>query len=388
MKKGVSMQKKTRKLRIAMIGHKVVPSRRGGIELVLTTMCPLMVKQGHEVTCFNRSGDKVEHEYVKTVKKDKYKGVRLKRVLTINKRGLAAMTSSFSAAIHAALGKYDIVHFHAEGPCAALWIPKLFRKRCIVTIHGLDWARDKWKSGLGSKYIKFGEKVAVKYADEIIVLSKGVQDYFKQTYGRDTTLIPNGVSKPKKLEANLITEKFGLKKDDYICSLSRLTEEKGIHYLIEAYKQLDTDKKLVIAGDTSDTDDYVKKLKELAGNNPNIIFTGFVSGRVLEELYSNAYVYVLPSKLEGMPLSLLEGMSYGNCVIGSDIAEIADVVEDKAVLFEKSNVKDLTEKLQLVCDDAELVEKYKSEAADYICEKYDWDDVVDRTLKLYRKGRR
>ena len=387
MKKGVSMQKKTRKLRIAMIGHKVVPSRRGGIELVLTTMCPLMVKQGHEVTCFNRSGDKVEHEYVKTVKKDKYKGVRLKRVLTINKRGLAAMTSSFSAAIHAALGKYDIVHFHAEGPCAALWIPKLFRKRCIVTIHGLDWARDKWKSGLGSKYIKFGEKVAVKYADEIIVLSKSVQDYFKQTYGRDTILIPNGVSKPKKLEANLITEKFGLKKDDYICSLSRLTEEKGIHYLITSFL-LDTDKKLVIAGDTSDTDDYVQRLKKLAGNDPNIIFTGFVSGKLLNEIYSNAYIYVLPSNLEGMPLSLLEGMSYGNCVIGSDIAEIADVVEDKAVLFEKSNVKDLTEKLQLVCDDAELVEKYKSEAADYICEKYDWDDVVDRTLKLYRKGRR
>ena len=167
-----------------------------------------------------------------------------------------------------------------------------------------------------------------------------------------------------------------------------MTEEKGIHYLIEAYQNVKTDKKLVIAGDTSDTDDYVKKLKELAGDNPNIIFTGFVSGKTLEELYSNAYVYVLPSKLEGMPLSLLEGMSYGNCVIGSDIAEIADVVEDKAVLFRKSDVKDLTEKLQMVCDDAELVEKYKSEAADYICSKYDWDDVVDRTLKLYRKGRR
>lgn len=230
--------------------------------------------------------------------------------------------------------------------------------------------------------------MAAKYADEIIVLSKGVQDYFKQTYGRDTILIPNGVSRPENVEADLLTKKFGLHKDDYICALSRLTEEKGIHYLIEAYQNVKTDKKLVIAGDTSDTDDYVKKLKELAGDNPNIIFTGFVSGKTLEELYSNAYVYVLPSKLEGMPLSLLEGMSYGNCVIGSDIAEIADVVEDKAVLFRKSDVGNLTEKLQMVCDDQELVQKYKSEAADYICNKYDWDDVVDRTLKLYRKGRR
>ena len=170
--------------------------------------------------------------------------------------------------------------------------------------------------------------------------------------------------------------------------MSRLTEEKGIHYLIEAYQNVKTDKKLVIAGDTSDTDDYVMKLKKLAGNNPNIIFTGFVSGKLLEEIYSNAYVYVLPSKLEGMPLSLLEAMSYGNCVIGSDIAEIADVVEDKAILFKKANVEDLKEKLQMVCDDVELVEKYKREASGYICGKYNWEDVVERTLRVYQKGKK
>lgn len=166
--------------------------------------------------------------------------------------------------------------------------------------------------------------------------------------------------------------------------LSRLTEEKGIHFLIEAYKELKTDKKLVIAGAASDTDEYVKMLKEMAGDDPNIIFTGFVSGKLLEEIYSNAYVYVLPSKLEGMPLSLLEAMSYGNCVIGSDIAEIADVVEDKAILFKKANVEDLKEKLQMVCDDVELVEKYKREASGYICGKYNWEDVVERTLDVYR----
>lgn len=354
-------------LRIAMIGHKVVPSRRGGIERVLTIMCPLMIKKGHQVTCFNRSGDKVENEYVKTVKRKKYRGVQLKKVITINKRGLAAMTSSFSAAICAAFGKYDVVHFHAEGPSAFLWIPKLFGKRCIVTIHGIDWARDKWKHGFGSRYIKFGEYIAAKYADEVIVLSEKVQKYFKKFYDRDTVLIPNGVMTHENRKANLITQKFGLHKDEYICALSRLTEEKGIHFLIEAYKELKTDKKLVIAGD-----------------DPNIIFTGFVSGKILEEIYSNAYVYVLPSKLEGMPLSLLEAMSYGNCVIGSDIAEIADVVEDKAILFKKANVEDLKEKLQMVCDDVELVEKYKNEASGYICGRYNWEDVVNRTVEVYR----
>ena len=249
---------------------------------------------------------------------------------------------------------------------------------------GLDWAREKWKSGFGSKYIKFGEKTAAKYADEIIVLSKGVQQYFEDTYHRPTTIIPNGVNRPQKRQARLITEKFGLHENDYICALSRLTEEKGIHYLIEAYQKLHTDKKLVIAGDTSDTDDYVKRLKEMAVGNENIIFTGFVSGELLDELYSNAYVYVLPSNLEGMPLSLLEAMSYGNAVIGSDIPEIADVVEDKALLFQKSNAADLQEKLQLLCDHPEQVEKYKREAADFICRKYNWDDVVDETLELYK----
>lgn len=369
---------------MAMIGHKVVPSRRGGIERVLTIMCPLMIKKGHQVTCFNRSGDKVENEYVKTVKRKKYRGVQLKKVITINKRGLAAMTSSFSAAICAAFGKYDVVHFHAEGPSAFLWIPKLFGKRCIVTIHGIDWARDKWKHGFGSRYIKFGEYIAAKYADEVIVLSEKVQKYFKKFYDRDTVLIPNGVMTHENRKANLITQKFGLHKDEYICALSRLTEEKGIHFLIEAYKELKTDKKLVIAGAASDTDEYVKMLKEMAGDDPNIIFTGFVSGKILEEIYSNAYVYVLPSKLEGMPLSLLEAMSYGNCVIGSDIAEIADVVEDKAILFKKANVEDLKEKLQMVCDDVELVEKYKNEASGYICGRYNWEDVVNRTVEVYR----
>ena len=370
-------------LNIAMVGHKVVPSRRGGIELVLTTLCPLLVKKGQVVTCYNRSGDLVENEYIGTVNNEYYEGVRLKNVWTIKKRGLSAMTASFSAAICTAFGKYDIVHFHAEGPCAALWIPKLFGKRCIATVHGLDWQRDKWKQGFGAKYIKFGERILAKYADEVIVLSKGVQQYFKNIYGRDTIFIPNGVVRPQNQEAKLITEKFGLKKDEYFCALSRLTEEKGIHYLIDAYQQIKTDKKLVIAGDTSDTDDYVKRLKDMAKGNPNIIFTGFVSGKLLDELYSNAYVYVLPSNLEGMPLTLLEAMSYGNAVIGSDIPEIADVVEDKAILFKKGNVKDLADKMQMLSDDNTFVQQMKAQTADFICEKYNWDDVAEATLLLY-----
>lgn len=372
------------KLNIAMLGHKRIPSREGGIEIVVEELSTRMVKLGHRVTCFNRKGHHVSGSEFDVNQLSEYKGVKLKAVWTLDKKGLAAMTSSLSAAIKAAFGKYDVVHFHAEGPCAMLWLPKLFGKRCIATIHGIDWQRAKW-GGFASKYIKFGEKVAVKYADEIIVLSESVQKYFMDIYGRKTVFIPNGVKRPVIREPRLIKEKFGLEKDSYILFLGRLVPEKGISYLIEAFKQIDTDKKLVIAGGSSDTNGFLRDLKKLAKDDEKIIFTGFVQGQLLEELYSNAYVYVLPSDLEGMPLSLLEAMSYGNCCVVSDIAECAEVVEDKAVVFRKSNVEQLREKLQDLCEHPEKVQSYKNSASDFICQKYNWDDVVDKTVALYQK---
>lgn len=378
------MKKNEKNLKIAMIGHKAIPSRCGGIEQVLTILCPLLVEKGHKVLCINRSGCILENEYTESVFNNTYRGVQLKYVITLHKKGLAALTSSFFASVYLAFHSYDIIHYHAEGPCAMMWIPKLFHKRCIATVHGLDWQRDKWKNGLGSKYIKFGEKMLIKYADEIIVLSRNTQKYFKETYGRDTHFIPNGVSKPKIKTANEIIKRFNLHKDEYFCSISRLTKEKGIHYLIEAYKKIITNKKLVIVGDSSDTDDYVRYLKDKANENPNIIFTGFVSGSLLDEMYSNAYAYIIPSNLEGMPLSLLEAMSYGNAVIGSDIAEITEVVEDKALIFQKGNVNDLASKLQRLNDNPSLVKKMKEESSEFICKKYNWDDIADKTLRLYQ----
>jgi glycosyltransferase involved in cell wall biosynthesis len=249
-------------MKIAMIGHKVVPSRRGGIERVLTTLCPLLSEMGADVTCYNRSTDKVENEYIGTVVDNKYRGVSLKNAWTVPAKGVSAMLASFTAAIAIAFSRYDVVHFHAEGPCAAMWIPKMFGKRCVATVHGLDWQREKWGHGFASKYIKFGEKVMVKFADEIIVLSESAKAYFKETYNRETVLIHNGIEKPTKKEVEKISELFGLAKEEYICTVSRLTAEKGILYLIDACNSVQTDKKLVIAGETSDTDEYVALLKE------------------------------------------------------------------------------------------------------------------------------
>lgn len=377
---GESMMRE--KLRVAMFGQKRL-SREGGIEIVVKELCVRMARDGYQVTCYNRSGHHVSgSEYDE---KNEYEGINQKFVPTIEKKGLAAVSSSFFASVYSAVGKYDVVHVHAEGPAFFVYLPKLFGKKVVVTVHGIDWQREKWKSGFGSKFIKQGEKNAVKYADEIIVLSKGVQNYFRETYGRETRFIPNGVSRPKIQKAKLITEKFGLNKDSYILFLGRLVPEKGLRYLIEAFKQVKTDKKLVIAGGSSNTDSFVEELKESAKNDDKIIFTGFVQGEMLDELYSNAYVYVLPSDLEGMPLSLLEAMSYGNCCLVSDIPECAEVVEDKALIFKKADVDDLRKKLQEACDESEKVIELKKQAADFICEKYNWDDVVERTVELYKK---
>lgn len=377
IKNGDSMKKK---LAVSMFGQKRL-SREGGIEIVVKELCTRLVQDGYPVTCYNRSGHHVSGaEYDQ---KTEYEGICQKKVPTIEGKGLAAVSSSFFAAFFSAIGHYDVVHIHAEGPAFFAWLPKLFRKRVVVTIHGIDWQREKWKSGFGSKFIRQGEKNAVKYADEIIVLSKGVQTYFKDTYGRETRFIPNGVNRPELRAARQIAAKFGLEKDSYILFLGRLVPEKGIRYLVEAFKKVKTDKKLVIAGGSSDTESFMEELKELAKSDERILFTGFVQGEILDELYSNAYLYTLPSDLEGMPLSLLEAMSYGNCCLVSNIPECTEVVEDKALIFKKSDVNDLRKKLQEACDEPEKVKALKEEAADFICRKYNWDEVVKETLELY-----
>lgn len=368
-------------LRIAMFGQKRIPSREGGIEVVVEELSARMVALGHSVTCFNRSGHHVSGQEFDAERREEYRGICLKNVWTVDKKGLAAMSASVSAAFLTALGKYDVVHVHAEGPAFMCWLPRLSGKRVVVTVHGLDWARAKWGK-FASWYIRSGEKNAVRYADEIIVLSRGVQDYFRTTYGRETVFIPNGVVRPQKRPAGEVTRQWGLEKDSYVLFLGRIVPEKGVHYLIKAWKNIRSDKKLVIVGGSSDTQGYMDELKALAGEN--VIFTGFQQGPVLEELYSNAFIYVLPSDLEGMPLSLLEAMSYGNCCVVSDIEECTQVVDDHAVVFEKGNVEALRMALQNLLDRPDAVARYQAEAADFICRKYNWDDVVQRTIELYR----
>ena len=373
-------------MKIAMIGHKRIPSREGGVEIVVEELSTRLVKDGFQVDVYNRKGKNVQDKNVdkENKKLKEYKGVKIITIPTINKKGIDALLYSILASIRALFGHYDVIHYHAEGSCAMLWLPHLLGIRTVATIHGLDWQRSKW-GGMATKYIKFGEKIAAKYADEIIVLSKNVQKYFMDTYNRDTNFIPNGVNKPTIREPKIIKEKYGLEKDSYILFLARIVPEKGVHYLLEAYKQIDTDKKLVIAGGASHTNDYLNKIKEMVKDNPDIIMTGFVQGRELEELYSNCYLYCLPSDVEGMPLSLLEAMSYGCMCLASDIEENRQVVEDKSIIFKKGNVQDLKEQLKKALKYKITLDE-KNKIANYILKKYEWDDVTKRTIKIYKNS--
>ncbi|MGN0521525.1 MAG: glycosyltransferase family 4 protein [Eubacterium sp.] len=367
-----------------MIGHKRIPSREGGIEIVVDELSSRLSSRGHEVVAYNRKGHHVSGKEFETADSEKsYNGITLKTVFTFESSKLNAIVYSALASLRASFGRFDVVHFHAEGPAAMAWLPRLFGKRIIVTIHGLDWQRSKW-GGFATKFLKFGEKVSAKYADEIIVLSENVRQYFLATYGRKTNYIPNGIVKPEIKDDKHIKDKFNLTKNGYILYLGRIVPEKGIHYLIDAYKEIKTDKKLVIAGGSSHTGEYMNELIESAKDNKNIIFTDFVQGIELEELYSNAYIYCLPSDIEGMPLSLLEAMSYGNCCLTSDIPECTEVCESNAVYFEKGNKKSLKEKLEFLIDNEISVENYKRNSSEFICNKFNWEDIVDQTLALYK----
>lgn len=383
-KRGIDAEnrKQEKPLKIAMIGHKRIPSREGGVEIVVDELSTRLVKLGCRVDAYNRYGKHTAGKKFDQRRGKYYNGIRLITIPTPKSSSLNAIVYSFFAAVRALFGRYDVIHFHAEGPCIMLLIPKLFGIRIVATIHGLDWQRSKW-GNFASRMLKLGEKIAARYADEVIVLSRNMQEYFSENYGRQTHYIPNGIARPQIRKAELIRERYGLEKDGYILFLARIVPEKGLHYLIEAFYRLKTDKKLVIAGGSSHSHAYMELIREMAAKDERILMTDFVHGQCLEELYSNAYLFVLPSDVEGMALTLLEAMSFGDCCLVSDIKENTEVVEEHAVTFRKGDVEDLKQKLSGLLDAPEQVKAIRRESQDFICSKYNWDDVVAETLKLY-----
>lgn len=369
-------------MRIAMLGHKRIPSRLGGIEIVVEELAVRMAEMGHDVYIYNRNtGEKGQKTY---------KGVNIIEIPTFKKSSLNAMVYSLIATVRLLFRRYDVVHYHAEGPCVMLWLVKLFGKKTVATIHGLDWQRAKW-GNFATKYLLLGEQMAAKYSDALIVLSKNMHNYFKQTYNRESILIPNGVNSPEIRQANLIS-KYGLSHKDYILFLARITPEKGLDYLLEAFYRIKTDKKLIIAGSLDDGSVYVTSIRKKAANDPRVKFVGFVEGQELDELFSNCYLYVLPSDIEGMPISLLEAVSFKTRVLVSDISENIELLNGYGNTFEKSNVDSLEEKLVNILNNPELYdvdfkpnqhENETQKQIESILAKHDWNTVTRDTLKLY-----
>lgn len=369
-------------MRIAMIGHKRYGSREGGVEVVVTELARRMAALGHEVTCYDRLGSDVMTGDAADCRARTVDGVRVVPVKTIDKKGLAALSSSYFATLAAIKDRPDVIHYHAEGPCVPLPLAKRAGIRTVTTIHGLDWQRAKWGK-LASTYIKMGERAAATKVDELIVLSEGVKRYFMEAYGREAVFIPNGVDAKEALPASVIKEKWNLEKCSYLLYLGRLVPEKRPELLIEAFKALDTNKRLVIAGGSSDTSAYEKELRAAARGDSRIVFTGFVTGEPLAELYSNCYAYVLPSDVEGMPMSLLEAMAYGRCCVTSDIPECADVLAGNGVTFEKGGADSLRAALRDLLADAGRADALGTAAKAHVEKTYNWDSVVERTLAVY-----
>lgn len=364
-------------MRIAMIGQKRTGSREGGVEVVVGELASRMAALGHEVTCYDRMGAGSPTE---PYERD---GYRVVPVRAVDVRGLSALTSSFAATRAALAGRPDVIHYHAEGPCVPLKRARGAGVRTVATIHGLDWRRAKW-GGLASKYIKLGEATAAKYADALVVLSRCSRDYFREAYGREATLIPNGIAPEPDLPASEIAGRWGLSRGSYVLYLGRLVPEKRPELLVEAFKGLETDKRLVVAGDSSDTGEYTARLREVGAEDSRVVFTGHVEGTLLTELYSNAYCYALPSDVEGMPMSLLEAMSHGRACVTSDVPECADVLAGCGLTFPAGDAEALRGALAALLADPGRARELGERARERVLREHDWDRVVARTLDLYK----
>jgi glycosyltransferase involved in cell wall biosynthesis len=362
-------------MKIAMIGQKGIPALGGGVEKHVEELAVRMVELGHEVTVYCRS------TYMEKNITD-YKGVKLKIVKTINLKSLDAIVYSIKATLSALFKNYDIYHYHALGPASTSLLPRVLGKKVIVTVHGLDWQREKWGK-FGQAYLKYGEFITGHFAKKIISVSENLRGYFINKYNRksqEVVYIPNGV-KINFLKAPKEIFNIGLAGNDYFLFLARLVPEKGAHYLIEAYNQLETDIKLVIAGGASFSEDYVNKLHKISETNKNIIFTGSVSGELLEELYSNCKFYILPSDIEGMPLTLLEALSYGKRALVSDIPENMQVIKniENCYSFNKGDIDALKRKLEELVRSDDLYDYEK--IIEIIKKDYSWDNVVQEYIR-------
>ena len=366
-------------MKIYFIGQKGIPAIYGGVERHAEELATRLVKEGNEVFVY------VRNHYTPQDLKE-YKGVNLIHLPSIKTKHLDAITHTFLATLDVLRRDADIIHYHAIGPSSLLWIPKLFKKgaRVISTFHSDDRKHKKW-GYIARKFLGLGAYIAVRWPDKTIAVSQYQSKVHGQEFSGELEYIPNGVPALEKVSPKLITDKWGLTGNDYVLAVSRLIKHKGLHYLVRAYSILkNVDKKLVIVGDANYTDNYAKYLKNLAGDNKNIIFTGNQTGQTLAELYSNAYLFVQPSEAEGLSIALLEAMSYGQAVLCSDIEPNKEAVADLALTFRSKSITDLSQKLRYLLNHPEIVAEMGFKLQERARIEYNWDNITKRTIELYK----
>ena len=363
--------------KIYMIGQKGLPAASGGVERHVEELAIRLVKKGHNVFVYARkgySGKKIA----------KYKGIHLIYLPTLYFKGIEAGVHSLLATIHVLFQKADIIHYHAIGPASFCFIPRILKRRSktVFTFHCQDYRHQKW-GFIARSYLKMGEAIGCKWAHKVITVSKNLRRYVKEKYGVYAQYVPNGVSEIKKIKGDKTLKRFQLKEREYFVTVTRLIKHKGVHYLIDAFNKLDTDKKLVIVGDVSYTDNYKKLLLKKAAGNKNIIFTGELKGKKLLEVFSNAYTFILPSEAEGLSIALLEAMKLGHCCIVSNIDENLEVVEDVGISFKNKNVKELSKKLEFTLKNPKEVKRLGKEAKRLVEKSYSWEAITSQIEQLY-----
>lgn len=369
-------------MKIAFIGQKGIPSKSGGIEKHVEEVALGLAAAGHEVFAY------VRNNYTS---KDlaEFKGVKLIHLPSIGTKHLDAISHTFLSSIHALFCSYDIIHYHGIGPSMLSWIPRLLkRKACVIaTFHCQDYFHQKW--GVFARFsLKVGEFITCTIPHKTIAVSKILAEFAVEKYGKQPVVIPNGAS-INHVERTDIISGWNLESGKYILSLGRLIKHKGVHYLIEAFKKLEDDGmvpdgfKLAIVGDGFHTDEYVEYLHSISNGRDNIVFTGAQTGEALDQLFSNAYLFVQPSESEGMSLALLEAMGHGLAPLVSDIRENMEVVGDDGISFISKSTESLGEKLSYLLNNPDEVENIGNRAKLRIEREYSWDSIVKKTLDAY-----
>jgi glycosyltransferase involved in cell wall biosynthesis len=365
-------------MKIAFIGQKGIPTKTGGVERQVEDLALNLVKSGHEVFVYARASYNTEHL-------KEWNGVKIITVPSVPSKNLDAITATFFACLDLIRRKYDVIHFQSIGPASMLWLAKIFNPRTpiVFTFHCQDYHHQKWGK-FARAYLKFGEKVGNLFADKVIITSQALLRYAKNKYHNNPVYIPSS-AKLNEIEPADEIRKWDLESNSYVAYIGRLVRHKGVHYLIKAYQNIVTDKKLVIVGEGSYTDDYVKELHDLAGDNKNIIFTGNQNGKVLKELFSNAAIFVQSSESEGLSFALLEGMAYARPCLVSDIEPNVEALGNTGVTFKSGDAVDLQAKLQNMLDHPENLSAMGEAALARVKDEYDADNIAEKTVNLYQE---